>query len=51
MRSRVISAFKVLIPLFAEKPSHPFIPLDRKTAGARSEGQGRPLAGASRAHP
>ncbi|MPZ37140.1 MAG: transglycosylase SLT domain-containing protein [Rhizobiales bacterium] len=49
MRSRVILALKVLIPLFAEKPSHPFIPLDRRTAGARSEGQGRLFAGASRA--
>ncbi|RTM03391.1 MAG: lytic transglycosylase domain-containing protein [Hyphomicrobiales bacterium] len=48
MRSRVIIALKVLIPLFAEKPSHPFIPLDRRTAGARSEGQGRRFAGASR---
>ncbi|TIR52763.1 MAG: lytic transglycosylase domain-containing protein [Mesorhizobium sp.] len=49
MRSRAIIAFKVLIPLFAEGPAHPFIPLVRRTAGARSEGQGRPLAGASRA--
>ena len=48
MRSRVIIVLKVLIPLFAEKPSHPFIPLDRRTAGARSEGQGRRFAGASR---
>ena len=48
MRSRDIIAFKVLIPLFAERPAHPFIPLDRRTAGARSEGQGRPSAGASR---
>ncbi|MFT4276047.1 MAG: lytic transglycosylase domain-containing protein [Rhodopseudomonas sp.] len=30
-------------------PSHSFIPLDHKSAGARSEGQGRPPAGASRA--
>lgn len=49
MRSRAILALKVLIPLFAEKPSHSFVPLDRRTAGARSEGQGRPSAGASRA--
>lgn len=49
MRSCVIIASKVVIPLFAEKPSHPFVPLDRRTAGARSEGQGRPRAGASRA--
>jgi hypothetical protein len=34
--------------LFAENPSHPFVPLDDRTAGARSEGQGRPPAGASR---
>lgn len=37
------------IPLFAGNPSHPFVPLDDRTAGARSEGQGRPSAGASRA--
>ncbi len=46
MRSRVIPALKSLIPLFAEKPSHPVVPLGRKTAGARSEGQGWPSAGA-----
>lgn len=46
MRSRVIPALETLIPLFAEKPSHPVVPLRRKTAGARSEGQGRPPAGA-----
>jgi soluble lytic murein transglycosylase-like protein len=46
MRSRVIIAFKAFIPLFAEKPSHSSVPLDRRTAGARSGGQGRPLAGA-----
>ncbi|HEY4201555.1 MAG TPA: lytic transglycosylase domain-containing protein [Devosiaceae bacterium] len=49
MQSRVIIALKALIPLFAEKPSHPFVPLDRRRAGAHSEGQGRPTAGASRA--
>ena len=38
-----------LIPLFAGKPSHPSVPLGRRPAGARSEGQGRPKAGASRA--
>jgi len=38
-----------LIPLFAGKPSHPFVPLGRRSAGARSEGQGRPTAGAPRA--
>jgi hypothetical protein len=32
--------------LFAGKPSHPFVPLVDRTAGARSAGQGRPLAGA-----
>ncbi|UHD45466.1 lytic transglycosylase domain-containing protein [Aureimonas altamirensis] len=49
MWSRVSIAFKVLIPLFAEKPSHPFVPLGDQTAGAHSEGQGRPSAGAPRA--
>jgi len=49
MQSCVIRAFKVLIPLFAEKPSHPFVPLDHRTSGARSEGQGRRFAGALRA--
>ncbi|RYM10504.1 lytic transglycosylase domain-containing protein [Sphingobium cupriresistens] len=39
----------IIIPLFAGKPSHPFVPLGRRPAGARSEGQGRPKAGASRA--
>ena len=38
-----------IIPLFAGNPSHPFVPLGDQTAGARSEGQGRPSAGASRA--
>lgn len=38
-----------LIPLFAGKPSHPSVPLGRRTAGARSKGQGRPTAGALRA--
>nr|WP_262922471.1 lytic transglycosylase domain-containing protein [Brevundimonas diminuta] len=32
--------------MFAGKPSHPFVPLGDQTAGARSEGQGRPSAGA-----
>ena len=49
MRSRAMIALEILIPLFAGKPSHPFAPLDRRTAGARSEGPGRPSAGASRA--
>lgn len=38
-----------IIPLFAGKPSHPFVPLGHRPAGARSEGQGRPKAGAPRA--
>ncbi|UZD69357.1 lytic transglycosylase domain-containing protein [Brucella sp. JSBI001] len=46
MRYRVSLALKGLIPLFAEKPAHPFVPLDRRMAGARSEGQGRRFAGA-----
>lgn len=49
MRSHFLAALRNSIPLFAEKPSHSFVPLDRRTAGARSEGQGRPTAGASRA--
>lgn len=39
----------ILIPLFADRPPHPFVPLGRRPAGARSEGQGRPTAGAPRA--
>jgi hypothetical protein len=46
MRYRVIFAFQALIPLFAERPSHPAVPLGNRTAGARSEGQGRRFAGA-----
>lgn len=38
-----------IIPLFAERPSHSSVPLGRRLAGARSEGQGRPPAGAPRA--
>lgn len=38
-----------LIPLFAGKPSHSFVPLVGGPARAHSEGQGRPTAGASRA--
>ncbi len=49
MRSPVISALKAFIPLFAKKPSHSFVPLDRRTAGVRSEGHGRPSAGDLRA--
>jgi hypothetical protein len=36
---------RIAIPLFAEKPFHPFVPLGDQTAGARNEGQGRPSAG------
>lgn len=36
------------IPWFAGKPSHPFVPLGHRPAGARSEDQGRPSAGAPR---
>ncbi|MFZ5747145.1 MAG: lytic transglycosylase domain-containing protein [Pseudomonadota bacterium] len=49
MRYPVRTAHEASIPLFAEKPSHPFVPLGEQTAGARSEGQGRRFAGASRA--
>ena len=45
-RVRPVIRSKIVIPLFAEKPSHPFVPLGHRTAGARSEGQGRPSAGA-----
>lgn len=37
-----------VIPLFAKKPSHPFVPLDDRSAGARSGGQGRSKIGAVR---
>ncbi len=37
------------IPLFAGKPSHPFVPLGHRSAVARSGGPGRPPAGAPRA--
>lgn len=49
MRYPARVAHKAYIPLFAEKPSHPFVPLGRRPAGARSEGQGRRFAGALRA--
>lgn len=49
MRLCAVSTFRTLIPLFAERPAHPAVPLGHRTAGARSEGQGRLLAGASRA--
>lgn len=45
-RVRAVIALNTRIPLFAEKSSHPFVPLGDRTAGARSEGQGRPSAGA-----
>ncbi len=45
-RVRPATRSQIVIPLFAEKPSHPFVPLGDQTAGARSEGQGRPSAGA-----
>ncbi|MFG1285176.1 lytic transglycosylase domain-containing protein [Xanthobacter autotrophicus] len=37
-----------VIPLFAKKPSHPFVPLDDRSAGARSRGHGRSKIGALR---
>jgi len=40
--------FRSVIPLFAGKPSHPSVPLERRSVGAHSAGQGRPLAGALR---
>lgn len=46
MRSPVIPALKILIPLFAENLPHPAVRLGHRTAGARREGQGRPSAGA-----
>lgn len=49
MRHPVIIVRTTPIPLFAGMPSHSSVPLDHKSAGARSEGQGRPPAGASRA--
>jgi hypothetical protein len=45
-RVRAVIGSNTGIPLFAEKPSHPFAPLSDRTAGARSEGQGRTSAGA-----
>lgn len=36
------------IPLFANRPSHPSVPLGDPSAGARSEGQGRSKIGAVR---
>ena len=45
-RVRPATRSKIGIPLFAGKPSHPFVPLGDQTAGARSKGQGRPSAGA-----
>ncbi|WP_306049892.1 lytic transglycosylase domain-containing protein [Oceaniradius stylonematis] len=45
-RVRAVIVLDTRIPLFAEKPSHPFVPLGDQTASARSAGQGRPSAGA-----
>lgn len=39
-------AFLSIIPLFAERPSHPFVPLNTPSATAQSRSQGWPLAGA-----
>ncbi|WP_081762518.1 lytic transglycosylase domain-containing protein [Xanthobacter sp. 126] len=47
LRACAISVRSV-IPLFAEIPSHPFVPLDDRLAGARSGGQGRSKIGAVR---
>jgi hypothetical protein len=47
MRSSAILAVKTIILLFADGPAHPAVPLDRRTAGAHSAGQGRRFAGAS----
>lgn len=41
-----VKAHQGSIPLFAGKPSHPFVPLGRPSAGAHSGGQGWPQAGA-----
>ncbi|MEC9243489.1 MAG: lytic transglycosylase domain-containing protein [Pseudomonadota bacterium] len=48
MRHPVIIALKARRPLFPEKPLHSFAPLNCRTAGAGSKGQGRPSADASR---
>lgn len=47
LRACAIS-LRLVIPLFADKPSHPFVPLDDRSAGARSGGQGRSKIGALR---
>ncbi|SIT13684.1 lytic transglycosylase domain-containing protein [Insolitispirillum peregrinum] len=47
LRASAIS-LRSVIPLFAKKPSHPFAPLDDRSAGARSGGQGRSKIGAVR---
>lgn len=47
LRACAIS-LRSVIPLFAKKPSHPFVPLDDRSAGARSGGQGRSKIGALR---
>ncbi|WP_237154130.1 lytic transglycosylase domain-containing protein [Oryzibacter oryziterrae] len=47
LRASAIS-LRSVIHLFAEKPSHPFVPLDDRSAGARSGGHGRSKIGALR---
>ncbi len=46
MRFCIIPAQAIPIPMFAETSPHPAAPLGHRTAGERSEGQGRPPAGA-----
>ena len=41
-------SLRSVIPLFAKKPSHPFAPLDDRSAGAHSGGHGRSKIGAVR---
>lgn len=48
LRASAIS-LRPVIRLFAKEPSHPFVPLDDRSAGARSGGQGRSKIGALRA--
>ena len=45
-RARAVIGSNTSIPSFAERPSHPSVPLGDRTAGAHSEGQGRSSAGA-----
>jgi hypothetical protein len=46
MRFQLPIARPCSIPLFAERPPHPSVPLEEPSAVARRRGQGRPLAGA-----